>query len=372
MHLTRLATEDFRRIAIVKPSALGDIVQTLPVIPHLRRRYPEAVISWVVASQFRDLLSNYPGIDQVICFNRKGNWRDWKRLLGELRAARFDLVLDLQGLLRTGVMTWATGARVRVGLQTSRELSHLACHALIPETSKDVPAWQRMEPILRSLGCPPDAVDGHYSRQFYHSCGGAGSQIKLPLSAGADSDCSGQKLTRIGFQLGAMWVTKRWPVEKFAQLAVLCLSQPATQIVLMGSPAEEELAGRFVEQLMAMKPALQVDQLVNLCGKTKLSELAGELSQLSVLVTNDSGPMHLADVLQVPIVGIFTCTDPVRSGPKPSELHRLISATTECRGSYCKTCPYAGPKHLACFETIQPEMVYAKVLEVVSQKKDDR
>src|SRR6056297_2148728 len=107
---------DPARILIIKPSALGDVVQSLPLLPVLRERYPEAKIDWVIRSELADLLAGHPQLHQLRIYHRKGTLADAARLLGQLRGARYDLVFDLQGLLRTGVMTLATRAAVRVGL----------------------------------------------------------------------------------------------------------------------------------------------------------------------------------------------------------------------------------------------------------------
>ena len=147
-----LTTLDAPRVCLIKPSALGDIVQTLPLLPVLKERFPNAAISWVVGSQFAELLAGHPLLDEVIPFERRGGARRFLSLLGTLRKRRFDLVFDLQGLLRTGVMTWATGAPVRVGLETAREGADWACHFSLPDTSRHVPAHLRNWRVAEALG----------------------------------------------------------------------------------------------------------------------------------------------------------------------------------------------------------------------------
>src|SRR5262245_17849783 len=110
-----LLPADSRRICVIKPSALGDIVQALSILPVLRRQFPNALISWVVNRGFAGLLEGHPFLDEVIPFDRHGGLPTYVRLLSELRRRRFDLVFDLQGLFRTGLMSLATGAPVRFG-----------------------------------------------------------------------------------------------------------------------------------------------------------------------------------------------------------------------------------------------------------------
>jgi hypothetical protein len=141
--VSQLSSLDARRICIIKPSALGDVVQSLPLLPALRRRFPQAQVHWVINREFVGLLEGNSALAEVIPFDRRGTWRDFIRLLIELRRRRFDLVFDLQGLLRSAAMTLATGAAVRIGLETAREGAGRACQLVVPGTDWSVPAHQR-------------------------------------------------------------------------------------------------------------------------------------------------------------------------------------------------------------------------------------
>src|SRR5262249_28681707 len=117
-----------RRIAVIKPSALGDIIHSLPVLTALRRRYPEAYIAWVVNCGYEGLLHGHPDLDATLPFDRSRSrsglisaWFNYLRFLRKLRGQHFDLVIDLQGLLRSGIMCWASVCPRRVGLSTARE-----------------------------------------------------------------------------------------------------------------------------------------------------------------------------------------------------------------------------------------------------------
>ena len=115
-------------------------MQTLPLLGVLRRRFPTATVSWVVRRDLADLITGHPDLTEVIPFNRDGTWSESWQLLGLLKRRRFDLVFDLQGLFRTGVMTFATGAALRVGLETGRKGANLACNCIVPDTGRNVPA----------------------------------------------------------------------------------------------------------------------------------------------------------------------------------------------------------------------------------------
>src|SRR6202451_3503818 len=149
---TRLLDVDARRICIIKPSALGDVVQALPLLPVLRERFPAAHISWVISRALSELLEGHPDLDELIVFERRGSWKDWRRLLTQLRTSEFDLVFDLQGLFRTGIMMLATRAPLRVGLETAREGAQWGWHFAVPETGLDVAPHMRYRRVAQALG----------------------------------------------------------------------------------------------------------------------------------------------------------------------------------------------------------------------------
>jgi len=344
----QLANCDARRICIIKPSALGDVVQTLPILPALRERFPQARICWVISRALEPLISGHPDLDDVILYDRRGSWADWWRLLTRLRTERFDLVLDLQGLLRSACMTWATRARLRIGLETVREGAHLACHALLPDTGRMVPAHLRYWRVAEALGC------GHLERR---------TDIAVTR---ADLVRAGEWLSvlrggRLAVQPGARWQTKQWPVGRFAAVAAKAYRQFGFSFVVIGGPEDQSLAAEFASALNRFVPAARV---VNLAGRTSLTELAAVMLNVDAMLSNDSGPMHLAAALHVPVVGVFTCTDPVRSGPPPG-LHELVSAPLACAGSYKKKCPFKGCRHLACFSALEVDRVWLALQRLV-------
>ncbi len=342
---SKLLEADASRICLIKPSALGDVVQTLPLLGVLRRRFPTASISWVVRRDLADLVMGHPDLTEVIPFHRDGTWAQWRQLLGLLKLRRFDLVFDLQGLFRTAVMTFATGARFRVGLQTAREGANLACNCVLPRSGPDVPAHLRYWRVAEALGHANDsraavipattAETGWLAEQL--------RQLPKPIMA---------------IHPGAGWVTKRWPVEKFAEIA----RRFAGSVVVVGS-SSEQIAGSQIIRATAnsAKPA------VNLAGRTSLKQLAVLLKEVDLLVTNDSGPMHLAAAVETPVVGIFTCTNPALSGPA-GEIHELVSTDVACAAGYHKSCPHNGPAHLSCLTDLSVDRVWNAALRIIDKR----
>ena len=339
--MSRIARVTASRVCVVKPSALGDVVQAMSLLPVLRRRFPGAEISWVIAAGLRDLVDPHPLIDRVIPFERRGGLTDWRRLLTDLRAARFDVVFDLQGLARTGLMTAATGAPVRIGLESAREGSRLACHRLIPDTGRAMPAHARYWRVAEELGC------GHFRRA-------------TPVAiSGGDAAFARRAVPRSGRPLlalvpGARWETKRWPAEKFARLAVKSYRAWGATPVIVGAPDEVDVCGEAERLIRRFAPAADV---TNLAGRTTLRQLAAVLHRCDLAVSNDTGPMHLAAAVGTPVTGVFTCTDPVRSGPAGPR-HEFVRTSVPCAGSYRKRCPLAGAANCACLEDVHVAAVW--------------
>jgi heptosyltransferase-1 len=341
---------DARRICVIKPSALGDVVQALPVLPALRRRFPKARISWVISRSLAPLLEGHPDLDEIIAFERRGSLRDWRKLLTRLRRSRFDLVFDLQGLLRSGLMLLATRASLRVGLESAREGSMWGCHFLIPGTDLSVPAHLRCRHVVDALGL------ANFS-----------SELRLGISRTEKEWATRQLAPVAGSVLaihpGASWKTKRWPADRFAAVASKAIRRFGLSPAILGGPEEQPLSAQFVQTLRQLAPHARV---VDLTGQTNLKQLAAVLEQSRALLTTDSGPMQLAAGLGTPVVGVFTCTSPVISGPAGSQ-HELVATGVSCAASYRKRCPHRGKKHLACMEELDVERVWAGLCRLMQK-----
>lgn len=352
---SRLREIDARRVCIIKPSALGDIVQTLPLLPVLRERYRNAEITWVVRRELSGLLEGHPDLAGIVPFDRRGGWAGWRRLLSILRRSRFDLVFDLQGLLRTGVMTAATGAPFRVGLENAREGAHLATNIRIRDTGRLVPAHQRYWRVAEALGL------GELRRE---------TTIVIPEVDRLQARQMLAGLTRplLAIHPGAAWVTKRWPVEKFAAAAAKATRRFGFSTVVLGGPDERPLAAQLEYLIRKLHPRAQT---ANVAGRTTIKQLAAVVDAADVVLSNDSGPMHLAAGLGTPTVGVFTCTSPLRSGP-PGDAHELAATSVACAGSYCKRCPHSGRRHMACLEELATERVWQALIRVVEKVRKTR
>ncbi len=341
-----------KRICLIKPSALGDVVQTLPVLSVLRERFPDAQISWIIRDSFANLLEDHPNIDHIIPFSRRGSARYWWNFLKDLKQRQFDLVFDLQGLLRTGIMTAATRAAWRIGIEAAREGSHFAYNLTIPDTGKLVPAHLKYWHVADALGY------GETQKQTT-------IQLSNEDTIWAKSKLGGheQATPILAIHAGAQWITKRWPPESFAAVSAKAIRQFRCDVVLVGTADERPLTNHIQQLLHKFVPTGRV---INLAGETTLKQLAAVLIESDFLLTNDSGPMHLAAGLGTPVTGIFTCTNSIRSGP-PGNQHELVSTNVECAGSYNKRCPKRGPHNLCCMEELEVGRVWQALSRLISR-----
>ena len=259
---------DVKRICIIKPSALGDVVQTLPLLSALRERFPQATIDWVISSHFANLLEGHPLLNQLHLYNRKGGIGASIRLLNDLRKQQFDLVFDLQGLLRSAVMTFATGAKTRIGLQTAREGSRYACHQIVDQTGRDIPAHARYWQVAKAIGTT------HLEPQTI-----------VPIRE-EDHLWAADKLAMLpspimAIHAGAQWVTKRLPEEKYAAVAAKLIQEKNHSVVIVGGPGETEITTKLHQLITQTVPSANV---LNVAGQDDIKR-TGSNTFASVVFT---------------------------------------------------------------------------------------
>lgn len=324
-----------QRICLIKPSALGDIIQTLPVLSALRARWPCAHITWVVKDSFADLLTDHPEIDDLIRFDDHAGGiqflRQTVRLIRELHHEPYDLAIDLQGLLRSGAMSIASGAKRRIGFSCGREGSTWCYTDILPVPPRDIPVTQRYWKVVSALGGSPTIPPVRIGILPEHRIW-------------AERQLRGLPRPLLAIHPSAGWETKRWPAKHFARLAAQASSTYGVGIVLVGGPDAAPRAREITE--------LYRGPLVDLTGRTTLRQLAAVTERASVVLSGDSGPMHLAAALGKPVVSVFTCTNVVRHAPLGQE-HRVVATQVACRASHKKVCPL-----MVCMDELTPFRVW--------------
>ncbi len=337
-----LRSLDPKRVCIIKPSALGDVINALPALGVLRARWPGATIAWVVNHSFRGLLDGNPAIDEVIAYDRAGTrfslggLTRFARFLAGLRSREFDLAIDLQGLLRSGLMTGATGAPVRVGLADFREGSTRFYTHRIPPPPPESHAVDRLLRVAGAFGA--DVADARHVLP-----------LGEPDRRWARSVLAGVARPRLVLNLGARWVTKRWPPEHFAEVARRADRERGAGLVAIGAPEDAPSVAALVATLAPLP-------VLDLCGRTSLPQLAALAAEADVVLSNDTGPLHLAAAVGARVVGVYTCTSPRLNGPYGPRA-RAVETGVWCKASYVKTCD-----RLECMAELTPDRVWTAVL----------
>jgi ADP-heptose:LPS heptosyltransferase len=359
---------------VIKTSALGDVVHALPVLHALRAIYPDADMAWAVEPRFAGLLPPAPWLDRVILFRKTGLreagipgklglLRDLRR---ELRDFAPELVLDLQGLLKSALIGVLSGCRDRIGYCEMREGSRLfACAVKGPNASGHV--IERYRDVARALGPVPaearfplpdpaparEALRGELASRFAGWPRRASPAAPPDGSRGGSPGLPPDRPPLAVLFPGAGWASTLWPAASYAALAGL-LRSAGLRVALGGGPADRHLAAD-IRRLADPPPP------PDLTGRTDIGRLAGLVSLASLCVGADTGPLHLAAALGTPAVSLFGPSSGERAGtwgPKA----RYVSAGAPCSPCFKRTCP---AKEFVCMERISPEKVFAACLEVL-------
>jgi heptosyltransferase I len=362
-----LTRRDFHKILLIKLSAVGDVVHTIPVLNKLRRRYPTAQLDWLVTPSIAELLRHHAAISNIIEFERDAWSTPWRfkpftsyaRLAAKLRAAAYDLVVDMHGQFRTAALTLATGAPSRIGFDRPRAGVWDASPRKFPEQARKH-AWQGAREgswVAYTHHIPVPTLDLHAVDRYLNvgpilglDRGPADFSFQIPQSAVSRVEAllaqHGVNRTDIVIMApGTIWETKRWGSDKFAHVARHFIAKGCA-VTLVGSQRERVVC----EEVADLAPGA-----VNLAGMTTLSELAALTRRSAICITNDSGPMHLAVALDRLVISIFGPTDPIWIGPY-GRADAVLQADLECSPCYLRRLKQCGHDH-ACMHNISPVAV---------------
>jgi lipopolysaccharide heptosyltransferase I len=309
-----------RKILLVKPSALGDVVQALPVAATLHRRYPNIRLDWLVEEEAAEIVRGHPAVTEVVVSGRRRWLRqlreparilaalgEMRRFAADLRRRHYDAALDLQGLLKSALYIQGTRAPIRVGFAEGREgASWVLTHRVVAPP-------QPVHAVERYLALAA-AVDATAPVREFHIA------LAPEDTAVARSSLAGCPRPRVVLHPAARWRTKLWEVRRWRELAARLLAE-GIGVVLTGSREDEPLAAAITTGLEPMPRSL--------VGRLGLKPLAAVLRDVDLLISVDSGPMHIAAAMGTPVVGLFGPTDPLRTGPigAGSVLRRELSCS---------------------------------------------
>jgi len=344
-------------ILIVKLSAIGDVIHTLPALNAVRNYYPEANITWLVEEDAAPLVIGHKALDRVIVSKRKRWLKALKSLsllstikkvygfIKVLRDTRYDMILDFQALLKSGILIALARGQRKIGFGKGlehMEHSYMFLNERIPAVDMEIHALTRGMMLLNAIGIPTNEIE-----------------YKLPVS---NDDC--EKVDELMKRHGidgvkfliavnpvAKWESKLWPKERFARLADMIIDEYDARIIFTGGYEDRHI----IQDIMsAMK-----GRALNLAGHTTLKMLAALYKKTVLVISTDTGPMHLAAAVETPVVAIFGPTAPWRTGPYGSS-HRVVRADPECSPCFKRQC-----ETIDCMHQISVDQVFDAVSKII-------
>jgi lipopolysaccharide heptosyltransferase I len=342
---------DAAKILILKFSALGDVVHTLPIAATIRKSLPNSHIAWMVEERYQDLLVGNPDIDEVIPLRTKVWRKNWNsKSLGEilhtiktLRRQNFDLVLDLHGLLKSGIIARLSGAPTRIGFHRNN-------------------CKEKISALFTNQKAPYMAGGLHvvdmYLKLLQTALGKVEETKLFPLQVPSEIDekvahffNQNPELTYrpvIGINPGAGFESKQWEGVRFAELADRICEELKCSILLTWGPGEK---------FKAQQISAHMKQKSWMAPPTSILESIALYKRMALLVSCDSGPLHLVAALGIPTVSIFGPTDPVRNGAYGAN-HKVVYKVLSCSFCWKKTCPL-GTKE--CMQQVTVDEVFQAV-----------
>ncbi|MFC1885521.1 glycosyltransferase family 9 protein [Thermodesulfobacteriota bacterium] len=322
-------------ILIVKLSAIGDVVHTLPALNAIRKQHPEAHITWLVEEAAHDVIKGHKALDRIIVSKRKDwingllggsapmNIREMRFFLKELRDTHYDLIIDFQALLKSAVLIGLARGTCKTGFDKGMEhmeYSYLLLNHRIAPVDMEIHALRRGLMLLKSLGITTEHIEYDFpiSEKDRHRAN------HLLENQGIKTSDRFMTINPV-----AKWETKNWSNHKFAQLADKLKQQLHIAPVFTGSPGDR----RVIEDIIGRME----NNAVNLAGRTTLKTLAALYERAEFVVSTDTGPAHIAAAVGARVVAIFGPTAPWRTGPYGPH-HQIIRADLTCSPCFKREC----------------------------------
>lgn len=323
------------RILIVRMSALGDIVHALPVLAALRRAWPAAKVDWIADEAYAPILTLAEGLNQRVIVRRKsGGVMDYLNAVRHLRAQKYEAALDLQGLIKSAVWARLSGASRVIGFDRAHLREPFAAsfysETVVPLDAPHV--IQKNLSILKALGVPPSAIE-----LPLHPTAGATTVAAVAEAGGARK--------YVVVNPGAAWPNKRWPAERFGALAAQLRARTGLPSLVTWGPNERELADQVIAASGGAASAAP---------PTEIADLAVIMRDAALVVSGDTGPLHIAAAMGTPLVGLYGPTWPERNGPWDPD-DQVISRAGDCACHHKRQCLRGAP----CIDEIEVADVLA-------------
>ncbi|MBA4393847.1 MAG: lipopolysaccharide heptosyltransferase II [Desulfobacca sp.] len=345
--------ERIRRIALIQPSRIGDIVFSLPTLSGLRQLFPEARISWLVDERCKDLVADHPDLDESIIIPFKSlekaiKNREWSRvrktlslLRKELRERSFDLSVDLHGLAKSALLVFLAKASFRIGSANTtgmKELSGLFSKE-IPPQPKDLHTIERNLTVISYLGGWVEQPQFKFTIP---------SAQKEEIQTLLEQFGCRERDRLIVIHPGAGWLSRRWPVTRYADLIHKLQKELSARLIIIGGAEGGSKEDLLFKELFSL---IQVP-VINLVQQLSLKQLLALLERIDLFVGNEAGPMHLATALNKPVVAVIGPTRPELTGPFGPKA-RIVRKEVGCNPCRERNCP-----DLKCMKAIEVSDVF--------------
>lgn len=326
------------RILIIRLGAIGDVINHLPLLNRLRKGFPESFIAWAVEPRAFPIIEGHPSLDEIIIFPRKEPWKIPK-FIAQIRKHRFDWVLDTQRILKSGLLSFLSGGERRIGFDRARckEGNWLFNNETIPPNRNPGVMLDQFLEFADHLKAPPGPVEW---------------KIAIPAEIERWGDRVVQHLPppRIALNIGATKPANRWRPERYALLGKELAEELHGSILLTGG--RDDLTA--IAKIDTILPSPPFHDFV---GKTTLKQTAALLKRCDLVISGDTGPLHLAVAMGTPVIGIYGAADPDRTGPYGNQKW-IVRKDLPCSPCGRRKCPL---KTLACLEELPVREVLEKV-----------
>ncbi|MFP4017206.1 MAG: lipopolysaccharide heptosyltransferase I [Halanaerobiales bacterium] len=348
------------RILLVRLSAIGDVIHAMPVAHAVKQKYPLAEINWLVEDRVAGLVDLNPYIDNIIVMPRK-EWQEkfhiskWQGIkeassfLRSLKSYNFDIVLDMHGIFKSALPTGMTRAAKRYGSSSAREGSALFYNQKIEIPSKIT------HKIDRNLHLTREALGVDINKIDYGIHPGNAEKERIAELLSEYSLLSGEFVVINPF---TTWETKNWPLGRYIELAVRVKEELDYEVIFTGGPGEREVIDNNLSNISA--------KIYNFAGLTNLRELAELYKRAKLYIGGDTGPMHLAVAVSLPVVSVMGPTDPEEFGPYGEQNIVLRDNSLECIKCHKRKCD----KSLECMRNITVEQVFSAVKKKLISVKE--
>ena len=333
-------------ILVILMGSLGDVTRGLCLVDHIKSHWPDSTITWLVESRWADLVEFHPNLNRTIIFHRAWRMAAIWELYKQLKQHHFDIALDLQRILKSGLLSMMSGARRRIGFhrRNAKELNWLFNNEHIEYFSDELPKLKHYLKFAEYLNLPePKDLNFGFSM--------------LDTQKSGPADLNNVRRPYVAVIMGSSWDSKDWFPEAYSQLALNLVKEHRLGIVLLGDRSQVKVAGQVEKNVKS-------PDVVNLAGKTTLLELAAALKGAAISVGPDSGPGHLAAAVGTPFVALFGPTDPIRTAPYGSE-DLVVRSEIHCSPCYKKQCP---ENHKQCIHNIEVAAVIDKIIQALTDR----